>query len=133
MAGLLKLFLNILPPPQLSYFLLSFIFLLPSSSFIYFPTSFSLLFSEVVFFSVKVINFFFLVSFESLMRAMDSLLRKCPYVHAFIFCMKFQWNVRSPAEIIYFIFYKPLKRHKQRALDLKGRRDHNISKSRKVL
>lgn len=50
----------------------------------------------------------------------------------------FAWNFSRLADHLLrsftlSIFYKPLKRHKQKALEFQRRRDHNISKWRKVL
>lgn len=111
----LELFPKILPSPQLRCFLHSFLFLfLSSSSFIFSLTlCFPLLFSEVLS-SINVLTLFFrgkgrletcALCISMNLKAMDSLLRKCPFAHAFKFCMKLQWTLTIPAKILCFKYF----------------------------
>lgn len=78
----------------------------------------------------------FVVFFEPLLKALESFLKKNALMHM---PSNFAWNFSGLSDhllrsSILSVFHKPLKRHKQRALELKGRGDHkNLSKSRKVL
>lgn len=128
-SGLWRLLLKILTSPQLRYFLLSLIFLF---FLIHLFSSFHpILFSEV-FSSIKVLNFWAggRGEFCGVLWATVERLGIFPQKNALMHMpSNFAWNFSGLSDHLLrsstlSIFHKPLKRHKQRALELKGRGDH---------